>query len=102
MLYVLSGVVNEAESARKYIDTCTSNTSESICKLISRLLVLIVPGLASRMHVESLGKPCLVNLMSNDIRLVLYSLCIFYVLLVQHSVTIAENAQGYTSAIVHL
>ena len=69
---VLSVVVNEAESSRKSIDTCTSNTSESTCKQISHLLVSIVPGLASRMHVESLGKPCLVNMMSNDIHLVLY------------------------------
>ena len=92
-LCVLSVDVNEAESARKSIDTCTSNTSEPTCKLISHLLVSIVPGLTSRMHVESLGKPCIVNLMSNDNHLVLYFLCIFYVLLVQQRVTIAEHSQ---------
>ena len=64
--------------------------SEPSCKLINRipdshLLISSLPGLASRMHVESLRKhcnsrsilkrPCLVTLISKDNHLVFYISC---------------------------
>ena len=52
------------------IITCLK--SNSTCKLInriagSRLLISSVPGSALRMHVESLGKPCDVNKLSQSL-----------------------------------
>ena len=52
-------------------------------KLINRipgecLLISSLPGSASRMHVESLGKPCLVNLISKYTHLVFSMYPTFY------------------------
>ena len=46
--------------------------SETMCKLLNRipglrLLISSLPGLALRMHVESLGKPCDVNMRSQSL-----------------------------------
>ena len=43
----------------------------------SRLLLSSLPGLALRRHDESLGKPCLVNLISKDTHLV-FTIFILY------------------------
>ena len=67
-LHVLNDVANDAESTHKienYI-IIASLKSETVGKLINRIPALCLsisslPGLALRMHVESLGKPRDVN-----------------------------------------
>ena len=62
-LHFLNYVVNYTESTQVYnYVIIASLNSESACKLINRipcwhLLISSLPGLALRMHVESLGKP---------------------------------------------
>ena len=63
--HFLNDVANYAEST-KYRVIITSLKSDTMGKLINRipglcLLISSLLGLALRMHVESLGKPCDVN-----------------------------------------
>ena len=73
-LHFLNDVANDAESNTKiknYV-TIASLKSETMDELINRIpgsyfLTSILPGLALRMHVESLGKPYDVNKRSQSL-----------------------------------
>ena len=57
--------LNQHKNKKKYV-IIASLKSETLSKLINRipglrLLISSLPGLALRMHIESLGKPCDVN-----------------------------------------
>ena len=67
---LLNDVANDAESTHYVI--IASLKRETIGKLInripgSRLLISSFPGSALRAHVESLGKPCIVNKRSQSL-----------------------------------
>ena len=73
-LHFLNDVTNDAESTQKVANyvIIASLKSETTSKLInripgSRLLISILPGLALRTHVESLGKPRDVNKRSQSL-----------------------------------
>ena len=67
-LHFLNDIANDAESTQKIVNyvIIASLKRETIGKLISRIpgsrpLISSLPGLALRMHVESLSKPRDVN-----------------------------------------
>ena len=69
-LHFLNDITNDAEPTQKidhYI-ILASLKSKLINKIPgSRLLISSLPGSASRMHVEWLGKPCDVNMRSRSL-----------------------------------
>ena len=111
-LHFLNGIFNDVVSTRKTNITSYyrySLKSEPTCKLINRipglsLLISSLPGSASRMHVESLGKPhystkcCLVNLISKDI---LLEFSIFqFIQVLMKIIFIGHNATGNNEVLI--
>ena len=71
-LHCLNDVANDTNTKIENDVIILSLKSESACKLINRipglcLLILSLPGLALRTHIESLSKPCDVNKCSQSL-----------------------------------